>query len=133
MYDREKWANHYASFLLMPHNWFAPEVRLHQSDIPSIKKVFTTASHELIATRMSLLYPGSIVSILDQGKLIRRVGQGVTPTRTLLPAEHRLWQGVHLTSQPEKLHTGPWYIRCWPIHELNWKREILFTQHDESE
>jgi hypothetical protein len=50
----------------------------------------------------------------------------------LLREEKAVWQDVHQSGIPacETLdaETGLEAVRCWPIHEPGWKREIIRSQ-----
>jgi hypothetical protein len=44
--------------------------------------------------------------------------------------EQDAWQKAHITALPvdesrDPLTTGLDRVRCWPVHELEWKREII--------
>jgi len=50
----------------------------------------------------------------------------------LLRGETAIWRSVHQTGLPicETLdtETGLERVRCWPVHELGWKREIIRSE-----
>jgi hypothetical protein len=128
--DRELVANHLASCLLLPREWFAVDGRETAWDLFALKQRYPTASHELIARRMLEMRPPIVVTLCDQGRVRwRRTNVGGRPPK-LLPQEYAVWRETHENGSvaaamldPEA--TGLEAVRAWPIHEPEWKREIL--------
>jgi hypothetical protein len=122
---RETIANLFAARLLLPSLWFTVSSAACEGDLTSLKETFTTASHELIARRTLDLGQPAIVTVFDQGVVTWRR----TNTGARLPAlwaEERLaWLAAHesATYVERMSHCGR--IRCWPVHEAEWRREIL--------
>lgn len=125
---REAVANRMASRLLLPTAWFAPDAVAADCDLLALKARYSTASHELIARRMLELSAPAIISIFDQGRLTFRRGNlpGRAPPPS--PEEIRCWKAAHHENRPEETSTGMNRIRAWPVHEPEWKREILRTE-----
>jgi hypothetical protein len=127
---REQVANHLASCLLLPRDWFATDGRQLEWDLFALKHLYTTASHELIARRMLEMPPPVVVTLCDLGKIRwRRTNSGGRPPR-LLPDEQRVWREAHGSGEAasaglDPSTTGLERIDAWPIHEPDWKREIL--------
>jgi hypothetical protein len=50
----------------------------------------------------------------------------------LLPEERSVWKEAHGTGLPADAdldaETGLQSVRCWPIHEPGWKREIMRSE-----
>jgi hypothetical protein len=50
----------------------------------------------------------------------------------MLPEESAVWRDSHVTGLPAEegldAETGLSLVRCWPIHEPGWKREILRSE-----
>lgn len=124
---RETWANWFASALLLPEEWFRSHAQLTRYSLLELKQIFGTASHELIAERISHLLPGSMITILDQGQIKKRTGNIRQIPRMLSPEENKLWHAVHYTGTSQEVETPQVSIRGWPIHEPHWKREFLLT------
>lgn len=124
---REQVANALASRLLLPGGWFERAAAACDWDLPTLKRRFATASHELIARRMLDFPPRAIVSIFDHGRLTFRRGNLSHGTPALSPCEHDCWRTTHLTGEPTALPSDEPRVRAWPIHEPGWKREILRT------
>ncbi len=130
---REAIANRLAGCLLLPRPWFAAAGADWDWDLYHLKRIFATASHELIARRMLEMAPPVIITLWDHDRPQWRRGNlgGRTPPTT--PAEHAARRAAHDLGRPTRcdasqLPDGVEDIRAWPIHEPNWKREIIRTQ-----
>jgi hypothetical protein len=127
---REQIANHLASCILLPRTWFAADGPPLDWDLVGLKQRYTTASHELIARRMIEMPPPIVITLCDLGSIRWRRGNlGARPAR-LLPEEGAVWRRAHESGDnasaildPER--TGLESVHAWPIHEPDWKREIL--------
>ena len=130
---REVVANRLASCLLLPRRWFSVDGRGFDWDLLELKERYSTASHELIARRMLEMAPPIVITLCDQGRVIwRRGNAGCHPPR-LLPEEHDAWQSTHVTGLQsdealDPLTTGLGRVRSWPVHEPDWKREIIRSE-----
>jgi hypothetical protein len=130
---REFVANRLASCLLLPRRWFAADGRAFDWDLFELKDRYATASHELIARRMLEMAPPVVITLCDQGRVIWRRGNLGSHLPRLLPDEHDAWQRAHVTglTQDELLDswsTGLERVRAWPVHESDWKREIIRSE-----
>jgi hypothetical protein len=125
---REDWANAFAMRLLLPTRWVRPAAAGCRWDLLQLKATFATASHELIARRMLDVPQPLVITIFDQGRLTYRwSNQHPYPPR-LLPLERGCWMAAHSDGQPSQQRAGPYLVRCWPVHEPGWVREILRTE-----
>jgi hypothetical protein len=130
---REMLANLLATRLLLPWMWFAADARATQCDLLLLKEIYRTASHELIAWRLLDLPEWSIVTVFDQGHLMRRrSSNGAKPPMLQLP-ERRCRDIVYRESRAANLCEAGLVVHGWPIHEPGWKREILRTTADADE
>ena len=130
---RERIANRLASCLLLPKPWFSADGRAAEWDLLDLKSIYRTASHELIARRMLEMRPLVIVSLFDQGELRWRIGNSNLRPSSLVSAERDTWQttfesGRSATYEGDLSGQGIADIRCWPVHEPGWRREILRTE-----
>jgi Zn-dependent peptidase ImmA (M78 family) len=130
--ERERMANLLASAILLPFEWFRADGFAVDWDLYELKQVYSTASHELIARRMLEMSPAVIISLFDQGKLVWRKSNVIRRPPPLVPAESSAWRVAHEEAQPaqyecRELSEGLRDVRCWPVHEPEWKREILRT------
>ena len=124
---REQSASLLATRLLLPFDWFAGDVRRLDGDLPALKAIYATASHELIAWRLLDLPVESTVTVFDHGRITRRRSNGGRRPASLLPVECAVWQEAHRTGRASEQRAGEVRVRCWPVHEPDWKREILRT------
>lgn len=122
---REQLANLFAARFLLPTSTFGDHVVELDADLQTLKGLYGTASHELIATRMLDLDRPRVVTVFDNGRLVRRRSNGVCGR--LHPAEERVWQRCRVTGDLVRETYGELRVDCWPIHEPGWEREILIT------
>lgn len=124
---RESLANVFAGRLLLPRTWLACQGGFCDWDLLALKEVFSTASHELIARRMLDFAAPVIVTIFDLGKATFR-GANFSARRPALSKQERTCQArAHESGKVASLALVEASIRAWPIHEPEWKREILRT------
>jgi hypothetical protein len=129
---RERVANRLASSLLLPRRWFAADGVETDWDLLALKERYVTASHELIARRMLEMRPPIVITVCDLGR-VRWRQSNVAPRPPVLAREERsAWRETHLTgltvAATPDLESGLQSVRCWPIHEPDWKREILRSE-----
>lgn len=127
---RESLANLFASRLLLPEIWWIQAEPLHMGDVPALKTVFATASHELIAMRLLDKHCPRVISIWDQGQLTRRRSNIPGKTLPLAQLELSSWQIAHESNQAVDQQGLVGRVRCWPLHESEWKREISYWEPD---
>jgi hypothetical protein len=129
---REIVANRFAGALLLPRRWFAADGRDFNWDLFSLKERYETASHELIARRMLEMRPPVVITICDLGRVHWRKSNVSARPPAMLPEEVAAWQEAHQTglAASERLdsETGLESVHCWPVHEPDWKREILRSE-----
>jgi Zn-dependent peptidase ImmA (M78 family) len=126
---RELVANHLASRLLLPYEWFVDAGRRLDWDLAALKQQFATSSHELVARRMLEMSPPIVITLWDLGNVRwRRCNASPRPPKLLIE-ESRVWKESHESGLPaaavvDPSETGLERVRCWPIHQVGWKREI---------
>lgn len=123
---REELANEFAQRLLLPAPWFEAECAAGV-DLLQLKHQFASASHELIAWRLLSLDVPTVVTICDQGQVVRRRGNRSSPPLGLLPEERDCLDAVRRDRAPCELSADGFRVQAWPIYEDAWKREILRT------
>jgi Zn-dependent peptidase ImmA (M78 family) len=121
----ESLANLFAYHLLVPSRWFADDAKAFDYDLLELKKRYTTSSHEVIAWRFLDLPASCVVTILDNERITRRRSNAWPIKKKLLPAEEECWRHVHERGTPRVVRAQEWTVQGWPVHELEWKREIL--------
>ena len=129
---REQVANLLAARLLLPTPWFAEDGERFAWDLLQLKQRYTSASHELIARRMLDMPPPVIVSIFDHNRMTFRRSNlpGQAPAISREEAECR--GAAHRSGKSACGQIGLETIAAWPIHEPDWKREIVRTTAEAS-
>jgi Zn-dependent peptidase ImmA (M78 family) len=121
----ESLANLLAHRLLVPTCWFADDAaRLHY-DLPALKQRYRTSSHEVIALRLLDLPEPAIITIVDNDHIYRRRSNAWPVRKQLEPIEERCQRYVHYYSRPKAMRENGWSVQGWPVHQTDWKREIL--------
>jgi hypothetical protein len=72
------------------------------------------------------------VTILDNERITRRRSNAWPLKRALLPAEEKCWKYVNQHGKPKLERDDEWTVQGWPVHELEWKREILRSVRDDT-
>jgi hypothetical protein len=130
--SRELVANRMASCLLLPRRWFVRDGRELDWDLIALKERYNTASHELIARRMLEMRPPVVITVCDLGRVHWRRSNVMSRPPNLLPEEKAVWRQSHesgfIKESPIDAESGLENVRCWPIHEPGWKREILRSE-----
>lgn len=121
----ESLANLFAYRLLVPTCWFAEEAGALDFDLLALKERYATSSHEVIAWRMLDLPEPCIITILDNEIIARRRSNAWSTKRQLEPAEEKCQRYVHHYSRPKRVQENGWTVHGWPVHQTDWKREIL--------
>ncbi len=126
----ESLANLFAYRLLVPTCWFADDAPQLDYDLLELKKRYRTSSHEVIAWRFLDLPDPCIVSVVDNEHVHRRRSNAWRISRELERPELRCQHYVHYYSRPKLVQEEGWTVRGWPVHQSDWKREILRSQVD---
>ncbi len=124
---REMVANQLAGRLLLPQPWFGIDGRNCGWDLFELKHRYRTASHELIARRMLDFAPPVVITIFDHARRTFRRGNMPGRLPPLLPLELSAWQEAHQHGRPAAASNHLFAVRAWPVHEPDWKREIVRT------
>jgi hypothetical protein len=125
---REQLANELARRILLPMRPFQAAGRDCNWDLFELKSVFSTASHELVARRMLDLDTPAIVTVCDHGRISWRRRNQPGPVPAPSSPERLLMRVAHDTAEFQQQRSGGLEIRAWPVHEPDWKREILRTE-----
>jgi Zn-dependent peptidase ImmA (M78 family) len=128
----ESLANLFAYRLLVPHCWFASDAPSLDYDLLALKQRYRTSSHEVLAWRFLDLPEPCVVTVIDNDHVTRRRSNGPRVTRTLQPAEQSCQRIVNQKGRPKSVRQGAWTAQGWPVHSLDWKREILRSVVDEA-
>jgi Zn-dependent peptidase ImmA (M78 family) len=122
----ESLANLFASRLLVPTRCLAADGPACGFDVLALKERYGTSSHEVIAWRLLDLSEPCIITIVDNARITRRRSNS-WPVRSkrLEPVEQQCQCRVHKHSRPLVVRDGGWTVQGWPVHQADWKREIL--------
>lgn len=126
----ESLANLFAYRLLVPSNWFAADAVERYYDLLELKQHYRTASHEVIAWRFLDLPAPCVVTIIDNEHVSRRKSNAWRVTRQLTTTEKECHNYVKTHGQPRVVQQGEWTVHGWPVHQADWKREILRSVRD---
>jgi hypothetical protein len=121
----ESLANLFAYRLLVPTCWFGQDAPALDYDLLALKEKYSTSSHEVLAWRFLDLPEPCIVTILDNDAITRRRSNSWPSKRKLEAPEQRCQKQVHRSGKPARVQEGGWTVRGWPVHQVDWKREIL--------
>jgi hypothetical protein len=135
---RERVANAPAGRLLVPKRWLAGVLRDNDADLYSLKAIFSTASHELLAQRvLDIAESPLVVTVRDHGSTTWRRSNLAGPVPETCTLERRCAGWAHERGEVAWVDrhdsladpASSWVLRarCWPIHEPLWRREVLFT------
>lgn len=127
----ESLANLFAHRLLTPTAWFAADAQALQYDVPELKKRYHTASHEVVAKRLLDLPEPCVITILDNDAVHFRRSTGPRVRKQLEPPEKECQQYVNHYSRPRVVRADGWTVQGWPVHQPDWKREILRSVYEE--
>ena len=111
--------------LLTPTAWFADDARASSWDVPAIQRRYATATLELAAWRLLDLTEPCIITIVEGDHVQRRRSNAWRVNKTLRPAECECQRYVHHYSRPRVVAADGWTVQGWPVHQPDWKREIL--------
>jgi Zn-dependent peptidase ImmA (M78 family) len=121
----ESLANLFAHRLLVPACWLGGDARLVDYDVLELKQRYSTASHEVIALRLLDLPEPSIITIVDNDHVTKRRSNAWPVRRELTPVEKKCQHYVNYYSRPNTMRDDGWTVYGWPVHQTDWKREIL--------
>jgi hypothetical protein len=126
----ESLVNLFAYHLLVPTCWLTLDAPACNYDLLDLKQRYRTSSHEVLAWRFLDLSAPCIITIVDNGHVSRRRSNAWPIRRQLEPQEMRCQEYVNYYSRPHLVQEGGWTVRAWPIHQSDWKREILRSEVD---
>ena len=121
----ESLPNLLAHHLLTPTSWFADDARGCGWDVPALKRLYATASQEVVAWRLLDLTTPCVITIVENDHVHRRRSNAWRVNKTLQPAERECQRYVHHYSRPRVVAADGWTVQGWPVHRPDWKREIL--------
>jgi Zn-dependent peptidase ImmA (M78 family) len=129
----ESLANLFAHRLLVPTPWLRDDAPACDFDLPELKARYATASHEVIAWRLLDLPHPCIITVVDNGHVHRRRSNAWPTRKELEPAEAECQRYVNHYSRPRVVARDGWTVQGWPVHQPDWKREVLRSVVDTAE
>jgi Zn-dependent peptidase ImmA (M78 family) len=129
----ESLANLFAHRLLVPSIWYAGDAPALDYDLLALKQRYRTASHEVLALRLLDLPDPCIITIIDNDHIHKRRSNAHRVRKELEPAEEKCRSYVNKHSRPRVVRAGGWTVHGWPVHQSDWKREILRSVMDDAE
>lgn len=127
----ESLANLFAFRLLAPGCWFGADARACGFDLIDLKQRYRSASHEVLALRMLDLAEPCGITIVDNGSVYKRKSNAFRLPKELGPAERKCLRRVSEANEPAVVRQGGWTVQGWPVHQAEWKREVLRSVMDE--
>ncbi len=121
----ESLANLFAHRLLVPTDWLAADAPALDYDVVELKKRYRTASHEVIAWRLLDLPEPCIVTVVDNERVSKRRSNAWRVRKLLAPAEEECQRSVNRSGRARVVQQDGWTVQGWPVHQADWKREIL--------
>ena len=121
----ESLANLFAQRLLVPTQWLRDDAPACDFDLPELKKRYATGSHEVIAGRLLDLPHPCIITIVDNEHIHRRRSNAWPVRKELHAVEAECQRYVHHYSRSRLVARDGWTVHGWPVHQVDWKREIL--------
>jgi hypothetical protein len=115
----------FSSHLLVPTRWFVKDAQSFHFDLPELKKRYATSSHEVLALRFLDLPEPCIITVMDNDHITRRKSNGPRIRKELTPVELKCQRYVHRNGRPRLVQEKGWTVQGWPVHQNDWKREIL--------
>lgn len=114
-----------AAHLLLPTEWFAGDARTLAYDVLELKKRYATVAADVIAWRLLDLPEPCIITIIDNDHVQRRRSNAWRVRRELEEPERECQRYVNHFSRPRVVCANGWTVHGWPVHQSDWKREIL--------
>jgi hypothetical protein len=124
---RERTATTLATSILLPRRWFLDDAQRLGGDVPGLKSIYSTASHELILSGLLRMETLTLISVFDHGRLTRRRTNGQLTPPPLLALEREAQLQAHASGKAVVLRGSGVTVQAWPVHEPGWKRELLRT------
>jgi hypothetical protein len=115
----------FAMRLLLPTMWFADDARSCAHDVAELQGRYAGVALDVIAWRLLDLPTPCIITVLDNGAVTRRRCNVRHVPRELAPAERECQNYVHHYSRPRVVRADGWTVQGWPVHQPDWKREVL--------
>jgi hypothetical protein len=117
--------NLFAPRLLLPADWFAADAAALDFDVLKLKERYPTCTHETIALRLLDLPEPCIITVLDEGRVVRRRSNAWPVRRELEPVEQKCQHAISRSGRPRVVRADNWTVQGWPIPMTSGARVIL--------
>ncbi|MCE5270806.1 ImmA/IrrE family metallo-endopeptidase [bacterium] len=139
----EYFCNKFASLMLLPFEWFNADAAETGHDLFALKRIYSTASNQLIARRIVSLRPAIATVFDDDGKekrVTERFNGSGPQDKKLTKAESQVIKEVcgtgsvieNIGTIKEKGQFVRVKVKGYPIFENGWKRVITFMEPEET-
>lgn len=117
--------------VLIPTRLLRAALRDCKYDVPALKRVFETATMEMIALRFLDLDTPCVVAIVDDGVVAARRGNQAPAEKRLSDAERECVERVTELDLPHRARVGEWTAWGWPVPDRPFRRILLRAVPDE--
>ncbi|MFM8272756.1 MAG: hypothetical protein ACKODX_10545, partial [Gemmata sp.] len=117
--------------VLVPGRLLRTALRDCKYDVPALKRVFTTASMEMIAQRFLDLDGPCVVAVVDDGTVASRRSNRFPATRKLESAEEECVERVTELDLPHRARVNGWTAWGWPVPDRPFRRILLRAVPDD--
>jgi predicted transcriptional regulator len=117
--------------VLIPTRAFRAALRECRYDVFALKRIFATASMEMIALRFLDLDETCVVSIVDDGVVATRRGNRVAVSKKLEAAEQECVDRIMELDLPQRARKGEWTAQGWPVPDRPFRRILLRAVPDD--
>jgi hypothetical protein len=120
-----------AARVLIPTRLLRAALRECKYDVPALQQQFTTVNMEAVAARLLDFEGPCVVTIVDDGSVASRRGNGVAVTRKLEAAEQECVDRITALDLPYRARKGEWTAWGWPVPNRPFRRIILRAVPDD--
>ena len=79
----------------------------------------------LVQRKIHIDLRGGMRAIRMNDHIHRRRSNAFRVNKTLQPAERECQRYVHVYSRPRVVSADGWTVQGWPVHQPDWRREVL--------
>ncbi len=121
------WVRALVERLMVPPLWFRDVWRDENGDFVKVLNRFAFTPLEIVAQRLLDDSEPTVLSIIDHGSLTHRASNGPRAGKVLWPLEKECFEYISHFSRTRRLSQGGMTVSGWPIHQSDWKKEVLRT------
>jgi hypothetical protein len=117
--------------LLVPNRLLRMALKECRFDVLALKRVFSTATTEMIALRLLDLDEPCVIAIIDDGIVATRRGNRLAASKKLEAAEQTCLDRIMELDLPQRVRAGEWTVHGWPVPDRPFRRIILRAVPDD--